>query len=165
MPHSETEPTVIASILDRLLDDDPESQEEPIPDRLQNAKELKGSVARDLEALLNTRQELLDEMPQDFSEVERSLPTYGLPDSTSYNLQSQRDRQKVHRAVETAIAKFEPRLTDVRVSLEPMKEHDRTLRFRVGALLKMDPAPTPVTFDTVLRLNTQEYVIEGRSDG
>jgi type VI secretion system protein ImpF len=64
--------------------------------------------------------------------------------------------------VEDAISKFEPRLADVRVSLEPLKEHDRNVRFRVDALLKMDPALAPVTFDTVLRLNTQEYVVESQ---
>jgi type VI secretion system protein ImpF len=162
----EREPTVVASILDRLLDHDPDpASREPIPDRLQNIQELKASVARDLEALLNTRQECLDVIPPDFPEAGVSLLTYGLPDCSSYNLHSQRDRQKVHRAIESAITKFEPRLADVRVSLEPMKEYDPSLRFRVGALLKMDPAPTPVTFDTVLRLNTQQYVVEGKSDG
>ena len=161
MSEIEAEATVVASILDRLLDDDPASSREPIPDRLQSVRRLKASVARDLEALLNTRREFLGVIPSDFPEAEASLLTYGLPDCSSYNLHSQRDRQKVHRAVESAITKFEPRLTDVRVSLEPMKEHDRTLRFRVEAFLKLDPAPTPVTFDTVSRLNTQEYVVEG----
>jgi type VI secretion system protein ImpF len=57
---------------------------------------------------------------------------------------------------------FEPRLTRVRVGLHPWYEHERALRFRVEALLRVDPAPEQVTFDAVLRLHTQQYVIEGQ---
>ena len=163
MPILGNDTKVVASILDRLIDDDPAAASEALPIRLQNLQQLKASVARDLEALLNTRQEVFNQNAADFPEVDRSIVTYGLPDFSAFNLRSQRDRQTVHRAVENAISKFEPRLTDVRVSIEPLKEHDRNVRFRVDALLKMDPALTPVSFDTVLRLNTQEYVVEGQS--
>ena len=163
MPNLGNETKVVASLLDRLIDDDPTAVCEELPVRLQNHQQLKASVARDLEALLNTRQELFNQNAADFPEVDRSIVTYGLPDFSAFNLRSQRDRQAVHRAVENAISKFEPRLADVRVSLEPLKEHDRNVRFRVDALLKMDPALTPVSFDTVLRLNTQEYVVKGQN--
>jgi type VI secretion system protein ImpF len=52
----------------------------------------------------------------------------------------------------------------VRVILEPPREKDRTLRFRIEALLRIEPAVEPVTFDAVLRLNTQEYVVQGKTD-
>ncbi|MGH8059965.1 MAG: type VI secretion system baseplate subunit TssE, partial [Candidatus Entotheonellia bacterium] len=58
------------------------------------------------------------------------------------------------------ITTFEPRLSQVHVTLEPPRPHDRTLRFRVEAVLLVEPAPEPVTFDTLLRLNTQEYVVQ-----
>ncbi len=162
MPNLGNDTKVVASILDRLIDDDPTGIE-ALPVRLQDLQQLKASVARDLEALLNTRQELFNQSAADFPEVDRSIVTYGLPDFSAFNLRSQRDRQAVQREVENAILKFEPRLAEVRVSLEPLKEHDRNVRFRVDALLKMDPALASVSFDTVLRLNTQEYVVEGQN--
>ena len=124
-------------------------------------RQLKDAVARDLEALLNARQEALDELPTEFAEVQCSLLTYGLPDFTAFNPLNDSDRDQIRRALEQAIATFEPRLMRVRVSLQPWHEHERALHFRVEALLRVDPAPEQVTFDAVLRLHTQEYVVQG----
>ena len=66
----------------------------------------------------------------------------------------------MRRCLEDAIATFEPRLRRVRVSIEPPRAHERILRFRVDALLRTDPSPEPVTFDMVLQLHTQEYVVQ-----
>ena len=57
----------VPSILDRLLDDEPQELWEPLPNRFQNLSQLKKAVARDLEALLNTRQEILEELPSEFT--------------------------------------------------------------------------------------------------
>lgn len=162
MARPDHEPNRLPSVLDRLIDDRPNVTSEPVASRAQNRRALKKSVARDLEALLNTRQEALDGVPDDFAELPRSLLTYGLPDFTSFNLAASDDRARVRRCLEDAITNFEPRLRRVRVSLEPPREHDRALRFRVDALLRTDPAPEPVTFDMVLQLNTQEYVVQGQ---
>jgi type VI secretion system protein ImpF len=54
-------------------------------------------------------------------------------------------------------------LQRVRVNLEAPREHDRGLRFRIDAMLRVDPTPEPVTFDAVLQLNTQQYVVQGQS--
>jgi type VI secretion system protein ImpF len=162
MPISDYELKILPSILDRLLDDAPEAAREPLPNRFQTLAQLKKAVARDLEALLNTRQEALEEVPVEFTEVSRSLITYGLPDFSAFSLLSTNDRSRIRRALEQAIATFEPRFERVHVTLEPPREQDRTLRFRIEALLRVEPAPELVTFDAVLRLNTQEYVVQGR---
>ncbi|HKX83543.1 MAG TPA: type VI secretion system baseplate subunit TssE, partial [Pyrinomonadaceae bacterium] len=117
------------------------------------------AVARDLEALLNSRQEISGELPEEFIEVSRSLVTYGLPDLTSLSLLNQDDRNRIRRAVEDSISFFEPRLLRVKVTLEAPRERDRGLHFRIDALLRVDPTPEPVTFDAILHLNTQQYVI------
>ena len=160
MPRPEHEPNLLPSVLDRLLDDRPGVTSEPVVSRAQNLRALKKSVARDLEALLNTRQEALEGLPEEFTELPRSLLTYGLPDFTSFNLGMTDDRVRVRRCLEDAVTTFEPRLRRVRVSIEPPREHERVLRFRVDALLRTDPSPEPVTFDMVLQLHTQEYVVQ-----
>jgi type VI secretion system protein ImpF len=129
---------------------------------LQNLRQLERSVARDLECMLNTRRETLEELSSDFGELRRSLVTYGLPDLTSFSLIAERDRNRIRRILEETIAAFEPRLQRVRVALEPPREHEKGLRFRVDALLRVDPAPAPVTFDTVWRVEAQEYRVQGR---
>jgi type VI secretion system protein ImpF len=154
--------TLLPSVLDRLLDDAPEVSHEPLPDRFQNLRQLKRAVTRDLEALLNTRQEVWAELSPEFAELRRSLLTYGLPDFTAFSLLNPHDRNRIRRAVEQAIATFEPRLNRVRVTLEAPRQHEPTLRFHIEALLRVEPAPEPVTFDAMLQLHTQEYIVRGQ---
>jgi type VI secretion system protein ImpF len=125
-------------------------------------RELKRAVARDLEALLNTRQEALDELPETLEEVRRSLVVYGLPDFTAASLQSQRDRNRIRRALEDTIAAFEPRLDRVKIALDETGGNERTMRFRVEGWLRLEPTPEPVAFDTVLQLTTREYTVQGQ---
>ncbi len=160
MARADIKVNLVPSILDRLLDDEPQLSKEPATSRTQDLRALERAVGRDLEALLNSRQETLQELPSEFVELNRSLLTYGLPDLTSLSLLSQDDRNRIRRSVEQAISVFEPRLQSVRVALEAPREHDRGLRFRIDALLRVDPAPEPVTFDAVLHLNTQQYEIQ-----
>lgn len=153
---------IVPSVLDRLLDNEPTNSREPLTSRFHNLHDLEAIVARDLESLLNTKQEVLYELPMEFTEVNRSLLTYGLPDFTAFSLDSLDDRNRILRTVEQIIANFEPRLQNVHVAIEPPRQHDRGLRFRIDALLRVDPAPQPVTFDAVLRLITKDYQVTGR---
>ena len=41
----------------------------------------------------------------------------------------------------------------------PVRPTERVLRFRIDARLKIDPAPEPITFDTVLQLGSGEYQV------
>jgi type VI secretion system protein ImpF len=161
MPRVENIVGLHPSVLDRLLDNEPEAEREPPANGFQNLRQLKHAVRRDLEALLNTRQDIFAELPAEFTEVRRSLLTYGLPDFTACTLLSASDRTRIRRALEQAIAVFEPRLDRVRVVLESPRQHERTLRFRIEALLRAEPSPEHVTFDAMLQLSTQEYTIQG----
>jgi type VI secretion system protein ImpF len=163
MATRDQELNITPSVLDRLLDNEPTVTKEPPTSRRQDLRALERSVARDVEALLNSRRETLEDLPSEFAEVNGSLLTYGLPDLTSLSLLNNDDRNRIRRAVEEAINHFEPRLQRVRVNLEAPREHDRGLRFRIDAMLRVDPTPEPVTFDAVLQLNTQQYVVQGQS--
>jgi type VI secretion system protein ImpF len=162
MARTDREPNIVPSVLDRLLDDDPGTSQEPLWSRSQTPRQLERSVALDLEAMLNTRREALEELSPDFEEVNRSLIVYGLPDLTAFSLLGEKDRNRIRQVLEETIATFEPRLQRVRVTLEPPRERDRSLRFRVDALLRVDPAPEPVTFDTVWQVESQRYQVQGR---
>lgn len=157
----EREPNIVPSLLDRLLDDEPGQTRESLPYRTDDVRGLKRAVARDLEALLNTRQEALVELPESFAEVRRSLVTYGLPDFTASSLLSLRDRTRMRRALEETIAVFEPRLERIRITVEDPEPHERSMHFRVEGWLRVEPAPEPVAFDTVLQLGTRSYTVQG----
>jgi len=60
MPSPLTQESLIPSVLDRLLDDDPASAREAPKARTQVLRELKQSVRRDLEWLLNSRCDAAD---------------------------------------------------------------------------------------------------------
>jgi type VI secretion system protein ImpF len=163
MARVDNELSLLPSVFDRLLDDEPGTLREPVSKRFQNLRELKKAITRDLENLLNARQEILEELPSEFSEVSRSLVSYGLPDFTSFSMLSKHDRNRIHRALERVIATFEPRLDRVRVTIEPPRDHERALRFHIEALLPVEPAPEPVTFDAELQLTTQKYIVQGHN--
>jgi len=162
MARPDRSPRIVPSLLDRLIDDRPDAAQEPLESRYYDVSAQKSSVARDLEELLNSRHESLWELPAEFQAAKKSLLFYGLPDFSSYNLLSPDDRNRLQHAIEQSIAIFEQRLYRVRVTMEPPNEKDRALRFKVEALLRVDPVPEPVTFDTILRLATQEYSVEGK---
>lgn len=124
-------------------------------------RQLKEDVARDLAALLNSRRELNVGVPDEFKQLKGSLLEYGVPDFTAYSLVSSGDRKRIRREVEEALTLFEPRLKSVRVVLEPQQKYDQVLRFRIEALLRVDPAPEPVTFDAMLHMATCEYGVRG----
>ena len=152
---------LLPSVLDRLLDDEPESTREAARNQAQLLRDLKVSVRRDLQNLLNTRRRLLT-WPPNLDELEKSLVNYGIPDFTGSNMAAVKDREELCRVIQGVIRRFEPRFKSVTVQLltnaEPL---DRTLRFRIDAMLYADPAPEPVVFDSALEPTTGTVVITG----
>ncbi len=160
MARTDNEVRVTISVLDRLIDYEPEISRESVASRQKSLRQLKQSVKRDLEWLLNTRQ-VVGGIPAELTEVNDSLAAYGLPDFTAVSIKSPAEQNRIRREIEMAIAIFEPRLSDVSVYIEPMSETERMLRFRIDARLLVDPAPEPVTFDTALQISSGQYVIQG----
>jgi type VI secretion system protein ImpF len=155
---------VTLPLIDRLIDNDPKNSAEPPAQRAQSVRELKRALRRDLEWLLNNRR-IWPEPPESLRELNRSLYMHGLPDFSSYNVGSQKDQAKLIRVLQSTIRIFEPRLANVRiVPGEITTTGTRKVRFRIEGLLRMDPAPEPVSFETTLQLNNGEYQVEGGTD-
>jgi type VI secretion system protein ImpF len=149
---------IIPSVLDRLIDEDTDRVFEATPSRAKSIEDLKQSVKRDLEWLLNTRQDAAG-APVGLKEVTHSLATYGLPDFSTFSIKSQSDHVRMQRILEKAISSFEPRLESVIVTLVPVRDLEQKLRFRIDARLRIEPAPEPVTFDTVLQAVSNQYTV------
>ena len=147
-----------ASILDRLVDYEPGVSHEPVQYRLLSIGQVKASVIRDLENLLNTRRQIFTP-PMAYREVNNSLLVYGLRDFTAQSPKSVSVRQQLRQDVEKTISRFEPRLKNVIVHLETPTEKERNLRFRISGLLVVEPVAQPVSFDTYFDVNRGQYVI------
>jgi type VI secretion system protein ImpF len=159
MARIDNEIRITPSVLDRLIDYEPEVSREPPASRSRSLRQLKQAIKRDLEWLLNSRQ-VAAELPPDLEELNRSLAAYGLADFTQLNVKTQADQNRLRRAIENAIAIFEPRLEDVIVTLMPAERLHTSVRFRIDARLRIEPAPEPVTFDTSLEIANGEYVVK-----
>jgi type VI secretion system protein ImpF len=148
------------SVLDRLIQN-PDAPE--TVSRSQSVRELKTAVRRDLEWLLNTRS-IAVKPPEGLTELIASAYTYGLGDVTSLSADDPKSRSRLRRMIEESISVFEPRLTGVQVAdTATMSEGTRQMRFVIQALLKMDPSPERVSFDTVLDLATGQYAVKGEA--
>jgi type VI secretion system protein ImpF len=149
---------VQASILDRLIDEEPGSSREPVQERF-FVGHIKDRVARDLENLLNARRHILTP-PVSYREVTNSLFLYGLPDYTSRNPGNISVRSQLRLEIEKTISRFEPRLKNVAVHIDSQTANARDLGFRITAVLVVNPITEPVTFDTSFDLNRSMYSIK-----
>ena len=158
----ETSVQLLPSLVDRLIDHEPKAPSEAPATRSQSLREMKESLRRDLEWLLNSRRTPI-EPPSSATEVRRSVFWYGLPDYTAYPLKAETDRRRLARLIETTIASFEPRLTSVTVTMQEGGAVRRVLRFHIEGMMRLDPAPERVFFDAKLELSTSNYRIEGET--
>lgn len=146
-------------LMDRLFDDLPDSPYDDVVMYRYSLSEIKLSVARDLESLLNTRQVLSKNIAGHYPHTARSLLAFGIEDFVGLSLLNPDDRKRICRGLEEAILSHEPRLHKVQVNLETSNESIRELKFRVNAILRVEPIWEPVGFDAMLQPNTQHYVV------
>ena len=148
-----------ASLLDRLLDDEPEVGRESVQNRLFGIRQIKAMVIRDLENLLNTRR-LISPVPVSYRDIHHSVFMYGLGDFTSENPQSTSVRQRLRQDIEKTISRFEPRLKNVTVRLEKTTESGRNVKLRITGMLVVEFETEPVIFDTYFDPDRSRYVIQ-----
>jgi len=150
-------------LLDRLIDDAPDEQRDPPLPTVEAVALLRRSVRRDIEALLNARRRWRS-WPEGCRELAVSPVGYGVTDFAAgvYNDPAQRDRLRAQ--IEQTIRRFEPRLAQVRVVLiDGDNTQDATLRLRIEALLRVEPAPEPIVFDTLVDPATAEVQVKPNS--
>lgn len=159
MPRIDDEIRINLSVLDRLVDFEPEVTTEPPPSRSKALRQVKQALRRDLEWLLNTRRVL--EVPEELPLLSESLLAYGLPDFTNLGVKSAADQNDLTRAIEVTLKRFEPRLEDIVVSIANASVLERAFRFRIEARLRIDPVPEPISFDTTLQLGSGNFAVKG----
>lgn len=158
------EPTAQQSILDRLIDAEPGIAGDAPLSWAESVRRLRQSLLRDLDWLLNTRR-VVQTAPANLLELQASVYHFGLPDITSLSSDSTETQETLRRRIEDAIRIFEPRLTNVKVMASPASAEARhRIRFTIEAMLRMEPNPERVLFDTVLEVGSGEFSVSGGSN-
>ena len=154
-------------LLDRLMDTDPDARVDPPMSAGAALAMLRACVRRDLEVLLNARRRWRSWDPS-LAELATSPVGFGLPDFAAGAFNDPRRREELRVEVEDCIRRFEPRFANVQVSLlaAPTGEDklDATLRLRIEALLQAEPAPEPVSFDTLVDPGTTSVSVRAREE-
>jgi type VI secretion system protein ImpF len=155
--YSQTEPA--PSLLDRLIDLEPESRQEKPAGPSELTQEFRAALCRDLSALLNTKR-AADLFDRRFEEAANSLLTFGIADFTGYNLQKAPDQSRLCRSIERAIRQFEPRLERVEVSIEETGSRRPVVRLEIAALLRTE-AGRPIVFQTTVHRDSRRIGVSG----
>ncbi|ATQ76551.1 type VI secretion system baseplate subunit TssE [Massilia violaceinigra] len=145
-------------LFDRLMDVPVNGSSSGTVTRM-SVEDLKDSVARDLEALLNTRTVIPEDLLKRYPECGRSIVTFGLNDFAGRSLSSPDDRAYICLCLEKAIARHEPRLRNVKASLEIREDSVNRLNFAITALLVVSSSQEPVNFDAILQPSSLHYTI------
>jgi type VI secretion system protein ImpF len=145
---------VRAPLLDRLVDEAPLHSTETVPKRALTRRQYRESVRRDLVWLLNTR----TPVPAAFSGAEAlSVTEFGLPDFGRLFSADRRDWGRLSRAVEKALASFEPRLKNPAVEVREAPGDIRRLRVHIVGTLVADGHREPFSFPLVYDLEQGEF--------
>jgi len=135
-----------ALLFDRLVDVHLDHEHEQ-PLRILNHNQLKASVRRELDRLLNTRCSI---PLHRIGEEERSVVNYGIPDFSSLSPHSADDLALIASIVGQTIAAFEPRLRQVRVEVGPASGAESALWLNISARLVVGVFAEPVSFPLIL---------------
>lgn len=136
------------SLLDRLIDLDPDLKQDPPVTSAERPDGLRAALRRDLEILLNTRCRP-DSPPKELGELADSLASLGVEDFFSSDLVTDMQRRIFAAGLERRISRFEPRLEDLTVEFLPEPSSaQRRLRLRISALYHSRPGLPRVVFET-----------------
>ena len=156
----EADPVAQLSLLDRLIDEEPDKPRDPPLSSAESISVLRRSVRRDLEALLNTRRRWRS-WSEGYVELAASSLGYGISDFSAGAFNDPRRREWLRSDVEQTIRRFEPRLVRLRVTLmDPKDELEARLHLRIEGLLRVEPAPEPIAFDTLVDAATAEVLVK-----
>lgn len=150
------------SLLDRLTDNEPDSNVESRAQRVLSLNRLKRSVLRDLAWLLNSGSLAMTEDLGPYPHVENSVLNYGVSDLAGTTA-SATDVKALEREIRQAILDFEPRILanslKVKVNLNKEKMSRKTLSFLIEGQLWAQPLPVDLYLSTDLDLETGNAMV------
>ena len=150
-----------ASLLDRLML--PPGSSRGGSQLVIGVRELRASVARDIDWLLNSKR-FLDTDLEGLKEVRTSVLNYGMPDFSPTSWRNDKELSSLARTIEELLRRFEPRLRpgSIKVTAQkPVEKDDMRPHFRIDAVLHVDPVNEPVSFDTDVDYESSRISVRG----
>jgi type VI secretion system protein ImpF len=140
-------------LLDRLLGGPPGA-------RFLSQEQVKDSLARDLEVLLNTRTALPQYLLQGYPECAASILNFGLADFAGLSQSGSEDRARICSSVRQAVERHEPRLRNVEVSLAETPGTVNRIDIVISGMLWAHGANEAVSFSAALQPSSLHYSIK-----
>jgi type VI secretion system protein ImpF len=154
-------PLAAPSILDRLLDKEPDLSVDTPRTRQMQLRDALESLRRDLEALLNTRR-CPTTPPASLPRLKRSLLSFGMGDFIGANMVTKEQRQIFALSLEEAVRDGEPRFRNLAVTvLDPREAGERMLRLRIEAMVVLEDSAVPVLFSSQINPATMRFSVAG----
>ena len=153
------------SLLDRLIDNNPQSRSEGLDARVLTRQQLRAAVLRDLSWLFNdTRQEpeansnRQDEVAlwRSHDLARRSVLNYGMPSFSGITLSSM-DTATIERETAQAIRNFEPRIDPDSLSVEvniDYASHHNSLQLVIRGKMWSQPVPLELLLSADVDIET-----------
>ena len=154
------------SLLDRLVDDAPDSKQESREQRVLSLNKLRQCVLRDLAWLLNSSK--LDSIQNldDFPLAKQSVINFGIIDLVGTTLSSA-ELKDIQRQIRQSILNFEPRILpnslQVKIAASDNQMNNNAMTFDIEGDLWAQPLPLRLYLRTELDLETGDMQIVERS--
>jgi type VI secretion system protein ImpF len=151
-------PHLLPTLLDRLIDNHPQSKVEAPQEYAVSSSHMKEIVQRDLSWLLNTTN-LIDELSQvDMPLVNSSVLNYGVPPFAG-RFMTERNWHDIEKIIRQAVTDFEPRLLPETLQVVPIGDQEKetsynVLWFEIRGLVHMQPYPMEFLVQSSLDLET-----------
>jgi len=154
------------SLLDRLTDDEPDKREESREKRVLSPRQLRQSVIRDLEWLLNASDLATVEDLSNHPHVADSVLNFGVPDLAGRNV-SGLEIAALESTLRRAILRFEPRILrnslKIRAVIDDTQMSHNAIRFDIEGELWGQPMPQQLYLKTQVDLETGTFSVSGRT--
>jgi type VI secretion system protein ImpF len=153
------------SLLDRLTDDEPDKKEESREKRVLSPRQLRKSVIRDLQWLLNSTDLASVQDLSAHPQVIDSVLNYGLPDLAGKNV-SALSAEDLERDLRRTILRFEPRILPQSLKIRAVVDEGRmsqnAILFDIEGELWGQPAPQQLYLKTEVDLESGAFEVSER---
>ena len=155
-------------LLDRLTDDEPKKTEESRDKRVMSAAQMRRSVIRDLEWLLNSSQKFRPEELADYPHVLASTMNYGVPDLVGLT-GAGIDPQAIERRMTEAVQRYEPRVLRRGLSVRVLEDREAyrpsAVVFEIRGEMWAQPLPEALYVKTSVDLETGQVSVQDNPYG
>ncbi len=148
-------------LLDRLTDENPESQKEGRSERIVSIRRYREGVLRDLVWLLNGKSHTVEEELNEFPEAARSVLNFGTRDLCGL-ISANMDMRDLEHDIAEAIRRFEPRINPRTLEVKAVagtKRDSNGLSIEIRGELWAHPIPEQLYLRSEIDLDTGEYTV------